>query len=174
MEQGVCASRRKRPGASWRAAHPAPPSPVLWADQRPRPTFSAGLRRGQRNAGVMLPLSGEERDGPGSGKCVKTRNRAAAGLSQRTWAQEVPPAPSGSQTRTNLVFPKTQSKRRGLSCWDYTPHLPHPTHPAAFLCSWHRFHLPSHTADSFFVARGGPLEAALGVTWSIGSSLALL
>ena len=40
----------------------------------------------------MLPLSGEERDGPGSGKCVKTRHRAAAGLSQSTWAQEVPPA----------------------------------------------------------------------------------
>ena len=38
----------------------APPTnTLLWADQRPWPTVLAGLRRGRRNAGVMLPLSGE-------------------------------------------------------------------------------------------------------------------
>lgn len=36
-----------------------PTNTLLWADQSPRPTFPAGLRQGRRNAGVMLPLSGE-------------------------------------------------------------------------------------------------------------------
>lgn len=71
----------------------------------------------------MLPLSGEEWEGLGSGKWVKTSNWAAMGLSQGTWASEVLLDPSGSQTRAS-GFPKTQSKRRGVGQGAHLPHTP--------------------------------------------------
>lgn len=68
--------------------YPDPWPPQRWSLQfvHPQgaagPTFPAGLQHGLWNAGAMLPLSGEEWEGLGSGKWAKTINWAAMGLSQ--------------------------------------------------------------------------------------------
>lgn len=53
----------------------------------------------------MLPLSGEQRKGPGSGKCANTQP-VSLGL-------------RGSHTRVSAL-PKTQHKRSGLGFWAHT------------------------------------------------------
>lgn len=113
----------------------------------------AGLQGGWWNAGVMLPLSGEERDGLGSGKWAKTSNWATTSLSQRTRAQE---AAKPGQVR----FPKPRA--RGY-IWASGPTL-----PACFLYS-----LPptSPPIPSPWLGEAPWRQSRRGVTWSIGFGL---
>lgn len=93
----------------------------------------------------MLPLSGEEREGLGSGKCAKTSNWGATGLSPgNLWApQAATPGPVG--------FPKPRARGEG---WTSGPTPPFSLLPylAPFLYSLWRQIWGGVTWRSFSVA----------------------
>lgn len=117
---------------------------LLWADQHPWPTFPTGLRRERRNARVVLPLSGEERKGLGSGK----RENQQLGSHRPQPGNPGPRGPSGPLRQPNQDQWVSQNPEQEERTELLGPHpaLPHsPTQSLSCVAS-HLFQLPSHTA----------------------------
>lgn len=150
MWQGTFASKRSRLGAITKNPR------RLWADLCPQPTLQAGLRRGWWNAGVMLPLSGEEWKGPGSGKrrnqqMGSYRHRPQSGnLGLRDPLSGPLRQPNQGQWISQSPELEERAEFLGLHC----PLFHSPTQPLSCV--------PSHTPFLFSQARGGPLEAGMG------------